>query len=92
MYAYRPGKIEWKLDGIDEAFKPVIQQIDVVSAEDRRHDIAEGALGCVDLSLIMLQADTEPRPTWQSTIGRRDRRANATSTRVIFSMCVIVRF
>lgn len=34
----------------------------MVSADDRRHDIAKGALGSrVDLSLVVLQADSEAR-------------------------------
>lgn len=63
MYAYRPGKIEFKLDGVDEASQPVIQQVDVVAAEDGCHDIPKGALGSVDFGLVVFQADSESRPT-----------------------------
>ena len=90
LFTYRPRKVEMKPDGIGEARKSHVRtKIDDILAEYRRHNVTVSArCRCVDLSLILFQANPESGFTNTGTLARTWRTTRATIAKAVLAVLV----
>lgn len=87
---YRPRELEREPDGVAEARQGGIRaEVNHVLAENGRHDVAVRARRRrVDLHLVLLQADPEPRLAYPRALARLGRAAGTALAQAILAVLV----